>query len=158
MENMSSHKFNDQLLSSDVNLNTAKMFLDQVRSVGQWQWNMYMDMEDQIDTVNGVSVYYDGDPYHSEDTEEFDPAVTEGMEFRTPTHSASHPDGGETQSLDIVDMVYMCRTVLWNGPGTHDEELNIAGLCQCPEIEEGEDPPVLYYMSTLVWIGQNRQD
>ena len=37
-----------------------------------------MDMEDQIDTVKGVSVYYDGDPYDSEDTEEFDPAVMEG--------------------------------------------------------------------------------
>ena len=34
MENMSSHEFNDQLLSSEyVNLNTAGMFLDQVRSV-----------------------------------------------------------------------------------------------------------------------------
>ena len=85
---MSSHEFNDQLLPSEyVNLNTAEMFLDQVRSVGQRQWNMYMDMEDQYDTVNRVSVYYGGDPYNSEDTEEFDPAVPEGMEFRTPTHS-----------------------------------------------------------------------
>ena len=115
MENMSSHEFNDQLLSSEhVNLNTAEMFLDQVRSVGQRQWNMYMDMEDQYDTVNRVSVYYSGDPYDSEDKEEFDPAVPEGMEFRTPKDS--HPGGGETQSLDIVDMVYMCRTVLGNGP------------------------------------------
>ena len=93
MENMSSHEFNDQLLPSEyVNLNTVEMFLDHVRSVGQRQWNMYMDMEDQYDTVNGVSVYYGGDPYDSEDTEEFDPAVQEGMEFRTPTHS--HTDGG----------------------------------------------------------------
>ena len=73
MENMSCHEFNDQLLPSEyVNLNTAEMFLDQVRSVGQRHWNMYMDMEDQYDTVNGVSVYYGGDPYDSEDTEEFD--------------------------------------------------------------------------------------
>ena len=86
-----------------------------------------MDVEDQYDMVNGVSVYYGGDPYDSEDTEEFDPAVPKGMEFRTPTHS--HPDDGEKRSLDIVDMVYMCRTVLGNGPGTHDEELDIAGLC-----------------------------
>ena len=28
-------------------------------------------------------------------------------------------------------------------PGTHDEELDIAGLCRCLEIDEGEDPPVL---------------
>ena len=63
------------------------------------------------------------------------------MEFRTPTYI--HPDGGETRSLDIVDMVYMCITVLGNGPETHDEDLDIAGLCRCPEFEEGEDPPVL---------------
>ena len=88
MENMSSHEFNDQLLSSEyVNLNTAKMFLDQVRSVGQRQWNMYMDMEDQSDTVNGVSVYNGGDLYDSEDTEKFDSPMPEGMEFRTPTQS-----------------------------------------------------------------------
>ena len=51
MENMSSHEFNDQLLSPEyVNLNTAEMFLDQVRSVGPRQWNMCID---QYDTVNG---------------------------------------------------------------------------------------------------------
>ena len=78
MENMSSDEFNDQLLSSEyVNLNTAEMFLEQVRSVGQRQWNMYMDMEDQSDTVNGVSVYYGGDPYDSEDMEKFHSAVPE---------------------------------------------------------------------------------
>ena len=134
MENMSSHEFSDQSLSSEyVNLNTAEMFLDQACSVGQRQWNMYMDMEDQSEMVNGVSVYYGGDPYDSEDTEKFDSAVPEGMEFRTPTHS--HTDGGETRRLDIV--------VLGHGPRTHDEELDIAGLCRCPEIEEGEDPPIL---------------
>ena len=54
MENMSSHEFNNQLLPSEyVNLNTAEMFLDQVHSVGQRQWNMYRDMEDQYGTVNG---------------------------------------------------------------------------------------------------------
>ena len=38
MENMSPHEFNDQLLSSEyVNLKTTEMFLDQARSVGQWQ-------------------------------------------------------------------------------------------------------------------------
>ena len=78
MENMSPHECNDQLLSSDyVNLNTAEMFLDQARLVGQRQWNMYMDMEDQSDMVNGVSVYYGGYPYNSEDTEKSDSAVPE---------------------------------------------------------------------------------
>ena len=126
MENMSPHEFNDQLSSEYVNLNTAEMFLDQAHSVGQRQWNMYMDMEDQSDMANGVSVYYGGDPYDSEDTEKFDSAVPEGMEFRTPTHS--YTDGGETRRLDIVDMVYMCRTVLGHGPRNHDEELDIAGV------------------------------
>ena len=52
-------------------------------------------------------------------------------------------DGGKTRSLDIVVMAYMCRTVLGHGPGTHGEELDIAGLCRCPEIEKGEDHAVL---------------
>ena len=110
------------------------------RSVGQRQWNMYTDLKVQSDTANGVSVYYGGDPYDSQITEKFDSAVLEEMKFRT-THS--HTDGGKTPSLDIMDTVYMCRSVLGHGPGTHDEELDIAGLCQCPEIEEGEDPAVL---------------
>ena len=142
MENMSPHEFNDQLLSSEyINANTAEMFLDQAHSMGQRQWNMYMDMEDQSDTVDGVSGHYGGDPYDSADTEKLDSDVPEGMEFRTPT--LSHTDGRETRRLDIVDMVYMCRTVLGHGPRTHDEELDIAGLCRCPEFEEGEDPPIL---------------
>ena len=33
--------------------------------------------------------------------------------------------------------------MLGNGPDTHDEEADIAGLCRCPEFQEGEDPPVL---------------
>ena len=98
MENMSYHEFNDQLLSSGyVNLNTAEMFLDQIRSVGQERWNIYMDMEDQSDTVKGVSVCYGRDPYDSEDTEKFDSAMSEGMELKTPTYS--HTDGGETRYI-----------------------------------------------------------
>ena len=30
-----------------------------------------------------------------------------------------------------------------NDPETHDEDVDIAGLCRCPEIQEGEDPPIL---------------
>ena len=52
-------------------------------------------------------------------------------------------------------MVYMCWTVSGDKPGAQDEpdrssetdashivELDIAGLCRCPEFGEGEDPSV----------------
>ena len=54
-KNMSSCGIDDRLLSPEyyISLNTAEMFLDQVRSVGLWRWSMCMDMEDQYDTVNG---------------------------------------------------------------------------------------------------------
>ena len=87
-----------------------------------------MDMEDQLDTINGVSLYDGGDLRGLEDPEESDPDVPEGKEFTTLTHS--HSDGRETQSLDVIDM--RCRTVLGNSPETLDEELDIAGLCRCP--------------------------
>ena len=88
-----------------------------------------------------MPVYYGGDLYDSEDTEEFDLDVQEGMDFRTYTHS--RPDGGETRSVDTVDMVYMCRTVSGDKPGAQDEsdrslEMDDShiGLCRCPECVE----------------------
>ena len=148
----SSREINDQLLSPEhANLSDAGIFLDQVRSEGLRQWNMDMDVENHYETFNGLSVYYGGDLYDSEDADKFDPDVQEGMDFMTYTHS--HPDGGETRGVDTVDM---CRTVSGDKPGAQDEpdrssetdashieELDIAGLCRCPEFGEGEDPSVL---------------
>ena len=36
------------------------MSLDEVRSEGQQQWNMDMDVEYQYETLNGLPVYYSG--------------------------------------------------------------------------------------------------
>ena len=113
------------------------------------EWNMDMDVECQYETINDLPVYYGGDMYDSEGTEEFDPDVQEGMDLITYTHS--RPDGGETWGVDTVDMVYMCRTVSWDKPraqdepdrtsetdASHIEELDIAGS----RIRGGEDPSV----------------
>ena len=100
-----------------------EMSLDEVRSEGLWQWNMDMDVEYQYVTFNGLPVYYGGDMYDSEDSEEYDPLkraraayaedygfdVPEGMELMTYTRS--RPDSGETRGVNTVDMVPMCRTV-----------------------------------------------
>ena len=43
------------------------------------QWNMDMDIEYQYETFNGLPVYYGGDMYDSEDTEEFVPNTLERM-------------------------------------------------------------------------------
>ena len=107
----SSHEINDQLLSpKDANLSDAGIFLDQVRSEGLRQWNMAMDVEYQNEIFNRLPVYYGGDLYDTEDTDEFDPDVQERVDFLNYTHS--HPDGGETWGVDTrgVDMVYMCQT------------------------------------------------
>ena len=120
MGNRSSREINDQLLSPEyANLSDAQIFLDQVRSEGLRQWNMDMDVEYQYETFNSMPVYYGGDLYDSEDMEEFDPDVQEGMDFRTYTHS--RPDGRETLSVDTADMVYMCRTVSGDKPGAQDQ-------------------------------------
>ena len=49
------------------------MSLDEVRSEGLRRWNMDMDVEYQYETFNGLPVYYGGDMYNSEDSEEYDP-------------------------------------------------------------------------------------
>ena len=48
-------------------------YLDDVSSEGLRQWNMDMDTEYQYETFNGLPVYYGGDMYDSEDSEEDDP-------------------------------------------------------------------------------------
>ena len=68
----SSREVKDQLLlPKQVNVCDAEISLDQLRSEGLRQWNMDMDIEYQYETFNGLPVYYGGDMYDSEDTEEF---------------------------------------------------------------------------------------
>ena len=124
-------------------------------------------MEYQYEAFNGLPVYYGGDLCDSEELEEYEALklaratyaedynfdAPEGMELITYTHS--HLDGGETRGVDMVDMVSKCRTVSRVTPRAQDEpdgtsesdasnieELDIEGLCRCPDLWEEEDPSV----------------
>ena len=77
----------------------------------------------QYETFNGLPVYYGGDMYDSEDSEEYDPlemaraACVEDYDFNVPegmelmTYTRCRPDGGEARIVGGVDMVPMCRNV-----------------------------------------------
>ena len=81
----------------------------------------YMDIEYQYETFSGLPVYYGGDMYDSEDSEEDDPLervpaayveyynfdVPEGMELMA--YNRRRPDDGEARSVDTVDMAPMCH-------------------------------------------------
>ena len=67
-------------------------------------------------------------------------------------YTHSRPEGGETRGVDTVDMVSMCRTLSWVTPRAQDEpdgtsesdasnieELDIEGICRCPDVWEEED-------------------
>ena len=101
---------NGLLLSPEnVFFEDQEMPLDEVRSEGLRQWNMDMDVEYQYETFNGLPVYYGGDVYDAEDTEEYNPLemactayvedynfdVLEGMELKTYTRH--RPDGCNTR-------------------------------------------------------------
>ena len=126
MGRVSARDVNGLLLSPEnACLSDKEMSLDGVHSQGLRQWNMDMDVEYQYETFNGLPVYYGGDLYDSEDSEEYDPVemartayvedynydVPEGMELMTYTRR--RPDGGETRGVNTVqvDMIRMCRTV-----------------------------------------------
>ena len=110
MGRVSARDVNGLLLSPENTcLDDKEMSLDEVRSEGLRQWNMDMDVEYQYEIFNGLPVYYGGDMYDSEVSEEYDPLemvraayaedysfdVPEGMELMTYTRR--RPDGGETQ-------------------------------------------------------------
>ena len=70
-------------LVGQVNMTDADMSMDQLRSEGLWRWNMDMDIEYQYETFNGLPVYYGGDRYDLDDTEEFIPNAPDEMEYTT---------------------------------------------------------------------------
>ena len=124
MGRVSARDVNGLLLSPEnACLGDKEMSLDEVRSEGLRQWNMDMDVEYQYETFNGLPVYYGGDMYDSEDSEEYDPLemaraayvedynfdVPEGMELMTNTRRRL--DGGEARIVNTVDMDPMCQTV-----------------------------------------------
>ena len=60
-------------------LSGKEMSLDDVSSKGLRQWNMDMDVEYQYETFNGLPVYYGGDMYDSEDSEDDPHVVCRGL-------------------------------------------------------------------------------
>ena len=74
MGRVSARDGNGLLLSPEnAWLGDKDMSLDEVSSEGLRRCNMDMDVEYQYETFNGLPVYYGGDMYDSEDTEEYDP-------------------------------------------------------------------------------------
>ena len=67
-----------------------------------------MDIEYQYETFNGLPVYYGGDKYDSDDSEEFFPDTSEEMNNRM--RNQSRPDGGDNNSVNMVDVTPKCNT------------------------------------------------
>ena len=161
---VSAVSINGLILSPEEDcLGGKEMFLDDVSLEGLRQWKMDMDVEYQYETFSSLRVYYGGDMYDSEDSED-DPLekahsayvedynfdVPEGMELMA--YNRRRPDGGEARSVDTVDMVPMCRTVSYVtriGPNessdmsqTDTAVINgsdIEDFCQWPELSDEED-------------------
>ena len=95
-------------LGRQVNATDADISMDQLRSEGWRRWNMDMDIEYQYETFNGLPVYYGGDKYDSDDSEEFFPDTSEEMNNRM--RNQSHSDGGDRNSVNMVDVTPKCNT------------------------------------------------
>ena len=93
------------LLAEDY-LSDREMCNNDVNSEGFRYWNTDMDVMNQYETFNGLPVYYGGDMYDSEDSEEDDPLelahaayvedykfdIPEGMDFMVHHRSRSSDD------------------------------------------------------------------
>ena len=95
-------------LGRQVNATDADISMDQLRSEGLRRWNTDMDIEYQYETFNGLPVYYGGDRYDSDDSEEFFPDTSE--EINNRMRNQSRPDGGDNNSVNTVDVTPKCRT------------------------------------------------
>ena len=96
-------------------LGDKEMSLDKVRSEGLRQWNMDKDVEFQFETFKGLPMYYGGDMFDSEYSEEYNPLWHARRVWRIMilmlTYTRLRPDGGEARIVHTVDMVPMCQTV-----------------------------------------------
>ena len=63
------------VLQAEDYLCDKEMSINDVSSEGLQCWNTDMDIANQYETLNGLPVYYGGDMYESEDSEENDPLV-----------------------------------------------------------------------------------
>ena len=95
-------------LGRQVNATDADISMDQLRSEGWRRWNTDMDIEYQYETFNGLPVYYGGDKYDSNDSEEFFPDTSE--EINNKMRNQSRPDGGDNNSVNMVGVTPKCNT------------------------------------------------
>ena len=66
------------------------------------------DSEYQYEAFNGLPVYYGGDNYDSDDSEEFWLDTPEEMD--NSMRNQSRPDGGDNNSVNMVDVTPKCNT------------------------------------------------
>ena len=69
-----------------------------------------MDTEYQYETFNGLPVYYGGDKYDSDHSEEFFLDTPEEMNDRM--RNQSRLDGSDNNSINMVDGTPKCNTYL----------------------------------------------
>ena len=95
-------------LGRPVNATDADISLDKLRSEGWRRWNTDMDIEYQYETFNGLPVYYGGDKYDSDDSEEFYLDTPENM--NDGMRNQRRPSGGDNNSMIMVDGTARCNT------------------------------------------------
>ena len=126
-------------------LHEKEMSLEYVSSEGLRQWNMDMDVEYQYETFNGLPVYYGGDMYDSQESED-DPLervrvayvedynfdVPEGMELMA--YNQRRPDGGEEWTWwtwsQCVELCHVSRALHGMNLVTHQEQTLLLSMAQ----------------------------
>ena len=91
-----------------VNMTDADISMDQLRSEGLRRWNTDLDIEYQYETFNGLPVYYGGDRYDSDDTEEFIPNAQDEMESMTCTQ-VKVDESSDTSVIRMCGMIWTVR-------------------------------------------------
>ena len=67
-----------------------------------------MDIEYQYETFNGLPVYYGGDKYDSDNSEELFPETS--VEMNNGMRNQSRLDGGDNNSVNMADVTPKCNT------------------------------------------------
>ena len=134
----------------------ADIFMDQLRSEGLRRWNTDMDIEYQYETFNGLPVYYGGDRYDSDDTEEFIPNAQDEMESMTCTQRRL--DGGDNRSVNTVMSGPMYLTVSKGARGEVDESSDTSRTdsAEFNDTDGQLDSDVWDDMDRPVWIYGSR--
>ena len=95
-------------LGRQVSATDSDISMDKLRSEGWRRWNTDMDTEYQYETFNGLPVYYGGDNYDSDDSEEYWLDTPEEMNNRV--RDQNRPDGVDHNSVNMVDVTPKCNT------------------------------------------------